>query len=291
MTDSDPCSTKVQQVALSLIPGLGGRTLDNLLAHFGSLEAILHATAADLRAVPRIGPKLTAAIQAIDLDQTRAAIIAWQAAGITLALKGENGYPPALTGLDDAPPVLFIRGSLLPGDDRAVALVGTRQPSSHARQLANRVANELAARQWTIVSGLAAGIDTAAHTGALPGRTLAVLGSGVQNIYPPENEPLAGQIIEHGALLAEVHPDISPHSSALVARNRLISGLSVAVIVIEAGETSGSLHAARFASTQGRAVFVVECAAAGSRKLIAEGAHVLPTDYDQLTAELEALLS
>ncbi|HML24726.1 MAG TPA: DNA-processing protein DprA, partial [Aggregatilinea sp.] len=144
-------------------------------------------------------------------------------------------------------------------------------------------AGALAACGCTIVSGLAAGIDTAAHQGALRAgtRTLAVLGSGVQSVYPPGNRTLARHIIEHGAVIAEVQPDAGPNAPALVARNRLISGLSRAIVVVEAGETSGSLHAARFAQAQGRAVYAVESAAAGSRHLInSNAAQPLPSTID-----------
>jgi DNA processing protein len=236
-------------------------------------------------AVPRIGPKLAAAIRTIDLDQTRAAIRAWTADGIAVLLREsvDPGYPSALRTMDDAPPVLFGRGNWSgdgASDSRAIAIVGARQPSLPATQLATELAAELAAHGWTIVSGLAAGIDTAAHTGALEagGRTVAVLGSGVRVIYPPQNADLAARIMAQGAIFSEQHPDSPPNSPALVARNRLISGLSRAVIVVEAGESSGSLHAARFARAQGRRVFAVESPARGNQRLIGEGAQPMPPD-------------
>lgn len=275
-------------VALSLIPGLGARTLDRLLGAFGSLEAILAAPPAALLAVPRIGPKTAAAIRAVDLERTRSDIARWQADGIHILLHTDADYPAALKTLDDPPPVLFRRGAMLPQDERAVAVVGTRRPSPPARELAARLAGELAVRGWTIVSGLAAGIDAAAHRGALEagGRTLAVLGSGLHTVYPPQNVRLAARIIRSGAILSETHPDAAPNSAALVARNRLISGLSHAVIVVEAGARSGSLHAARFAGQQGRIVFAVDCAAVGNRQLIANGARPLALEVDTLNGLL-----
>jgi DNA processing protein len=284
-----------QWVALCLVPGLGAKTIERLLAHFGSLDAILAAEVDALIAVPRIGPKLAAAIWAIDLDGIRAAIQAWQADGITILLRApvdpQDPYPARLLALDDAPPVLFRRGTMLAGDAQAVAVVGARQPPAPAHDFAATLAAELARRGWCIVSGLAAGIDTAAHTGALHagGRTLAVLGCGVRAPYPPSNVALAAQIVQQGALFSEQHPDAAPNSPALVARNRLISGLSRAVFVVEAGSASGSLHAARFARSQGRPVYTLATSAAGNRRLIAQGAHPLPPDFsawDELSAAL-----
>ncbi|MBN1564102.1 MAG: DNA-processing protein DprA [Anaerolineae bacterium] len=306
-----------QWVALSLIPNLGGRTLALLLDHFGTTDAILAADDAQLRAVRGIGPKLAAAIRAVDPDKTAAEIIQWQAEGITLLCHAPDRstintnttinttnnatYPTLLAALPDAPPVLFQRGAYQPGDTRAVAIVGTRQPSPDLYAFAGTMAYELALRGWTIVSGLANGIDAAAHWGALRagGRTLAVLGSGLNMIYPPQHAGLAALITaQHepdktsprGALFAEIHPASPPNGPTLVARNRLISGLSRALIVVAAGATSGSLHAARFARVQGRTVYVVDSGLAGNQQLIAAGARPIPPDFadwDGLAAEIE----
>ncbi len=283
----------IQWVALSLIPTLGSRTIAHLLDHFGTLDAIFAANLNDLQAVPRIGPKLAAAIRSVDLGRTGQEIAAWQADGITILLHANGSpYPSALAALPGAPPVLFQRGTVDPCDQRAAAVVGTRQPSGAARALAMALGRSLAAHGWTVISGLAAGIDTAAHRGALlaGGRTLAVLGSGVRMIYPQANAPLAAQILTQGALLSETHPDAAPDSRALVARNRLISGLSRAVIVVEAGESSGSLHAARFAREQERTLFAVDNGAPGNARLIADGARPLspePENWGNLYRFLE----
>jgi DNA processing protein len=287
----------VQWVALSLIPNLGSRTMANLLDHFGSLDAVLEASEPDLRAVPRIGPRLAAAIRSVDLARTQQDIAAWLADGISIVLRaghptpGSVPYPAALAGLPDAPPVLFLRGTVTPGDQRGVALVGTRRPTPESRALAATLAAALVAHGWTVISGLADGIDAAAHGGALRagGRTLAVLGCGVRTIYPPGSGGLASRILAHGALLSETHPDAPPNSPALVARNRLISGLSRAVIIIEAGDTSGSLHAARFAQAQGRAVYAIDNGAPGNQQLLAGGAVPLPPDpgeWESIIAEM-----
>ena len=286
-----------QWVALSLIPNVGGRTLATLLDHFDTLDAILAANESELRAVRGIGPKLAAAILAVDVDHTAAEIAAWQADGIAILrpTPGCATYPAALAALPDAPPVLFQRGGLVTSDARAVAIVGTRHPAPADYDLASTIAFELAQLGWTIVSGLATGIDAAAHWGALRagGRTVAVLGSGINVIYPPQNADLAALISAKNstrcALFSEIHPESPPNSPALVARNRLISGLSHAIIVVAAGTTSGSLHAARFARAQGRLVYAVDTDLDGNRRLLADGARPLPPDFaawDTLSNEI-----
>lgn len=285
-------TTLAQWVALSLIPHLGSQTIARLLNRFGSLDAVLSANAAQLKTVYGVGPKLAAAIGAADVPAMRAAVAAWLADGIAVVQRDQLGYPAALRALPDTPAVLFWRGALEPEDIRAVAIVGTRRPTAPARQTAGALAAQAAARGWTVVSGLAAGIDALAHEAALDsgGRTLAVLGSGVRAIYPPANEALAARVLARGALLSETHPDASPCAPALVARNRIITGLSRAVIVVEAGPGSGSLHAARFACAQGSPVFAVRSAAPGNVRLLAEGAQAIGPGGEGWD-ELEALLS
>ncbi|MCD4686915.1 MAG: DNA-protecting protein DprA [Anaerolineae bacterium] len=267
-------------VALSVIPKLGGRIIARLMVHFDTPDALFSASVDDLRAVQGVGPKLAAAIQAIDLDRTRADIAAWQTDGIAVLHRDAAGYPAALRDLDGAPPVLFQCGTQTPADARAVAIVGTRRPRPESRRVAHQIATALAEQGWTVISGLAAGIDTAAHTGAVDagGRTLAVLGCGVHVVYPPENASLAARICANGALLSETHPDASPQTPTLVARNRLISGLSRAVVVVETGVQGGSMHTVRFARAQGIPLCVVAHSAGGNRQLGAEGAYELPGD-------------
>ncbi|MBN2304163.1 MAG: DNA-protecting protein DprA, partial [Anaerolineae bacterium] len=186
-------------VALSLVPGLGSRTLDALLAHFGTLPAVLAAEDAALQAVSGIGPRLAAAIRAVDVDRTRDEIAAWGAdtpdpfGRIDIVPRYDLRYPPALRDLPDAPPVLFARGLIEAAHTpHAVAIVGTRQPHLVSRRIAAVLAQTLAAQGWAVISGLAAGIDGAAHRGTLGiGPTVAVLGCGVRMIYPPEHESLA----------------------------------------------------------------------------------------------------
>lgn len=262
-------------VALSLAEHIGGKKLRALMAHFGGdPRAILNADAASLRQVPGIGPKIARVIENIDLAAVEAALPRWQAAGITLCALCDPSYPARLAAVDDAPPTLFIRGKLPASTLRAVAIVGTRQPSRKAVETAEQLSMGLAQRGVVIVSGLALGIDRAAHLGALAvgGRTLAVLGSGVLNIYPQANAPLAQAILARGAVISEVNPAAQPNATTLVARNRIISGLSDALIVVESSVEGGAMHAARRALEQGRKVYAVESDASGNRALIAAGA-------------------
>jgi DNA processing protein len=274
---------KTAWVALSLTGRIGRKTLDALLARFDDdPQAIVAADVKALQCVPGVGPKIARSIQAINLEQTGKDIERWQKAGVRIVTRDDDAYPTRLSHLDDAPPTLFMRGGWKPAFDRAVAVVGTRRPSREAAGVARRLAAILAQRGYTIVSGLATGIDTNAHHSALASRgsSVAVLGCGVLNVYPEHNRLLADRIIEQGALLCEVHPQASPNAASLVARNRIISGLSEAVIVVETGADGGAMHAARFAFEQGRRVYAVDKHATGNRALIENGAIAVPPDWD-----------
>ena len=270
-------------VALSLVEHLGAVKMRLLLDYFGDLDAVLNADARALRQVPGIGPKISESIVNMDARQIAEALPRWQAAGVRVLTASDPLYPRRLSDLDDAPPTLFARGTLCAPDQRAVAVVGTRTPSPEAIDAAQRIGYGLAARGIAVVSGLALGVDTAAHLGALAARdgcTLAVLGSGVLNIYPPANRALAQAILQRGALVSETAPGAGPKPSSLVARNRLISGLSEALIVIETREDGGAMHAARFAQKQGRRVYALDCGASGNQALLADGALPISADLD-----------
>lgn len=274
--------TKTCLVALCLVPGVGGVTLRALLNRFESVEAVLKASEDELQSVPGVGPRIAAGIHAVDVARTETEIETWCMDQIGILAWDEPAYPARLRDLHDAPPILFCRGTLDGDDVRAVSIVGTRSPSPASRALAGRLASELAQRGWTIVSGLAWGVDLAAHEGALrSGRTIAVLGSGLRASLPGARRDLAARILalERGALLSETHPDADPCPATLVARNRLIAGLSRAMIVVEAGIESGSLYAAKQALKQGRALFAVQNGSAGNAALIAEGARPLETNF------------
>jgi DNA processing protein len=269
-------------VALSLVEHVGAKKLRALgLAFGGDFDAVLRADAPDLQRVPGIGPKIAASIRAIDLSAVEAAIPRWQAAGITLLTLDHPAYPAALRPVEDAPPTLFVLGTWR--EMRAVAVVGTRSPSREAVDAAQQIGFALAQRGIQVISGLALGIDSAAHTGALAqpaGITVAVLGSGVLNLYPPGNRALAQAIQGRGALLSEVHPDAQPKPSALVARNRIISGLCEAVIIVQTESDGGAMHAARRATDQGRRVYTLDSGASGNRALIESGATIITPNLE-----------
>ena len=272
-------------VALSLSRHIGGKTLRALLAQFDNDPyGVLAAEEDALRDVPGVGPAIARHIQQIHLPSVAEAITRWQEAGVLILAQRDPAYPAALLELEDEPPTLFVRGDWDPARlDGAVAVVGTRDPSPEAVELATRLGAQLAESGRPVVSGLARGIDAAAHRGALavPGAyVLAVLGSGVLNVYPPEHAPLAEAVRRGGALLCEVSPDATVSTPGLVARNRIISGLSEAVIVVETADDGGAMHAARRALAQGRAVYAVDNGASGNRALLANGAHPVAPDLE-----------
>ncbi|MBL8153297.1 MAG: DNA-processing protein DprA [Anaerolineae bacterium] len=276
-------------IALSLIDRVGRRTLDALSAAFhNDLHAVLAADPHDLQKVPGVGPKIARSIRAVNLDQVEAGIARWQQHGVRILTLRDADYPRRLRPLADAPPTLFATGQLDKGrynNRPCAAIIGTRQPTAAARHAAQELALRLAERGYTIVSGLAYGIDHTAHQSALAlpsGTTLAVLGCGVLNIYPAQHQELARAIMGRGLVLSECHPDAPPGPSALVARNRIITGLSDAVIVVETSTEGGAMHAARFASQQGRTLYALDYPASGNRALIEAGAIPLPADLRDL---------
>jgi len=278
--------TDLAWVALSLTGRIGRKTLDALTKHFGNdLNVVLSATEKDLRQVSGIGPKIAQRIHMIDLDKVRQNLAKWESQQVRVVTLPDDDYPQRLRDLDDAPLTLFVRGERWESSAPCVSLVGTRSPSQAALETAKNLAALLIERGYTIVSGLALGIDSAVHREALvapEGHTLAVLGCGVLNIYPPEHKGLAENIMARGALLSEIQPNASPSSSTLVARNRIISGLSDAVIVVETRIDGGAMHAARFAAQQGRQVYAVDCLATGNRALLESGALPIAPDLANL---------
>ncbi|MAS35576.1 MAG: DNA processing protein DprA [Anaerolineaceae bacterium] len=282
-------------IALSLTDHVGSKTLNALVQHFGDRpDAILSASTDALQQVPGIGPKIARSIQAVDLEQVRRALADWQASEIITAtsINPDQHYPPLLLRLDDPPATVFMRGQWQPSHNNAVGVVGTRQPSAAAQTLAHAIATRLAQNDVTVVSGLALGVDAASHEGALSvpgGRTIAVLGSGVRNIYPAANQALAMRCLERGVILSEVHPDAQPSAPRLVARNRMITGLSHALIVVETAADGGAMHAARVAQRQGCPVYTFDLGASGNRELLANGARLLKTDLSNFNCLFEHL--
>ncbi len=275
-------------LALSLSPHLGASAMENLLRYFQQdLAAIFAASPAQLQRVPGIGPRIAADIAAIDLPRLQRELSSWQAAGLRLLARDGAGYPARLAATRGAPPLLFARGMLESARwERAVAIVGTRQPTRQARYLTLQLAMKLARAGCAVISGLALGVDTAAHRSALTagGSSIAVLGSGLCNIYPESNRALARQICASGALVSETHPRWGVNSQRLVARNRIISGLARAVLVIESAQDGGAMHTARFAAEQGRPLYTYDLPASGNQALLRAGARKLPIDGDPLAA-------
>jgi DNA processing protein len=283
--------SKIHWLAFSAIPGVGGATARRLVERFGGIEEAFAAEDEELGQIPRMTPEVISRLRTISLEALESELASLSEEGLAVLTWDDNAYPQALAELSDAPPILFVRGEILPEDERAIAIIGTRQPSESAVEIAISLARELASRGFTIVSGLALGIDTAAHRGALKadgGRTLAVPGSGLRVIHPRENIPLAEKIVRRGALLSELHPNTPPRGPQLMARDRIVSGLSRAVIVVEAGEKSGTLDTAEKAVRQKRPLYAIP-GSAGADLLLRQGAIRLDRehpDLDSLCARL-----
>ena len=255
-----PIDEALALLQLNLVPGIGPRLQSLLLNRFGSAIDVLTASGPELLQVDGVGPRLSAAITASrSCEQAREEREHCATAGVDLILQTDVRYPEPLSRICDAPPVLYCKGELKPQDSLAIAIVGSRQSSAYGRQTAERFAHALANAGVTIISGLARGIDAAAHRGALAagGRTLAVCATGLGHIYPPEHKDLAAEIVEQGAMLSESPLDRHGQRGLFPQRNRIIAGLSQGVIIVEAGRTSGALHTARHANEQGREVFAV----------------------------------
>lgn len=251
---------KAYWIGFNYVKGIGAVRLRALLDAFdGDLKAAWEAPLNRYQSLGlsgRIIENLLRVRSQINLEQI------WERMadnGIKALTWDDEEYPRMLREIDQPPPVLYQKGEVVPGDETAVAIVGTRRVTAYGRAVTEELAAFLARNRITVVSGLARGVDAIAHRSALQagGRTLAVLGSGVDRIYPPENKHLAEDVAESGALLSDYPPGTAPESTNFPPRNRIISGLSLAVVVIEAGETSGALITASFAADQNRDVLAV----------------------------------
>jgi len=275
-------------VAFHHVPYIGPARLRRLLDHLGSLRAAWFAPEPALRACleERAVQALLQTRRELDLPATIASL---DRDGVRITTPPDESYPALLREIGAPPPVVYFRGDLLETDRMAVAIVGTRRVTAYGREMAARVAGDLARAGVTIVSGLARGVDGVAHEAALNagGRTIAVLGSGVNRIYPPEHRNLARRIAEQGAVVSDYLPDTPPDGVNFPPRNRIISGLSLGVVVIEAPDRSGALITVDFAADHGRDVFAVPGPAtsansAGCNRLIREGARLVRSAEDIL---------
>ena len=278
-------------VGLSMVKGIGPARFRRLVAHFGSAQAAWQASRGALLAARLPEGVADALLGLRSRLNLRLLWEQWQQQGIAVLTWEDGEYPQRLKRIDSPPPVLYVRGRLQDGDDWAVAVVGTRKMSAYGRRVAEDVAAVLARHGVTVVSGLARGVDATAHRAALRGggRTLAVLGSGVDVIYPPEHRRLAAEIANQGALLSEFPPGSKPEAGNFPQRNRIIAGLSLAVVVVEAGRKSGALITASFAADQGRDVFAVPGniyagGCEGTNWLLSQGAAPLTRPEDVLDA-------
>lgn len=284
-------SELVDSVRLSLVSGVGPLLRKALIERFETPAAVLAASKEELQSVDGIGPKIASRILAAkdEIDaQAELQLAAEQ--GLDVLLENDAGYPRPLRMIHDPPGVLFRRGKPNPQDELAVAIVGTRHATRYGVAQAERLAASLARTGFTVVSGLARGIDAAAHRGAIEagGRTIAVLASGLLEIYPPEHLKLADEVAANGYLLSESPPRMMPLSGAFPQRNRIISGLSVGTIVVEAADRSGALITARHAYEQGREVFAVP-GPVDSR--LSRGCHALIKDGAKLVESIDDVLA
>lgn len=288
---------KAYWVGFNHIKGIGSVRLKSLVDFFSDLSVAWQAPAEALQAAglpPKIIQNLQRFRKQVDLELLYQSILD---KGIQIITLLDESYPRRLKEIEQPPPVLYMGGQLIDEDDWTVAVVGTRRMTAYGRQATAELSNFLGHNGITLVSGLARGVDGLAHKTILDsgGRTIAVLGSGVDRIYPPENRQLAARIIENGAIISDYAPGTPPEGINFPPRNRIISGLSLATIVVEAGETSGALITASFAAEQGREVFAIpgniySLQSKGTNRLIQQGAIPLLSMEDILeTLNLEKI--
>jgi len=288
-----PCEMNTEDLrcwlALRFVDGVGNIGFKNLIDAFGSPENVFKASTDTLKVIPGIGKKTALKIkkfndwQRVDKEYELA-----DKSNVSLITANSPLFPKNLLNIYDFPPLLYVKGTLRKNDIN-IAVVGSRMASTYGKFSTERFCRELALQGITIVSGMARGIDSAAHRGALTGKgkTIAVLGCGIDVVYPPENRKLFEEISENGAVITEFPFTTLPDGPNFPARNRIISGISLGVVVVEAGEKSGSLITARLALEQGREVFAVPGSidspgSRGTHKLIREGAKLIENIHDIL---------
>ncbi len=280
-------------IAFNRVPGIGRARFSLLEERFGSLRKAWQANGSDLKAAgldSRSTQMVVSRRPSIDPD---AEIRRLEENGVDAFTWHDSEYPPRLKEIFDLPPVIYVKGEIIPEDERSVAVVGTRKPSAYGREAAYRICADLAQSGVAIVSGLARGIDAVAHQAALEGgfRTLAVLGSGIDVIYPREHRRLAEQVAENGAIVSEHPLGIRPDAQNFPRRNRIMSGMTLGTVVVEAPEASGALLTANHALEQDREVFAVPGnifapTSRGTNRLIRDSAAKLVVDHQDILEEL-----
>lgn len=275
-------------IALNTVPGLRAVQFHRAMTSFGSASGILAAGRKGLFSLPRCGPAVEKALAGLDAEKVwRGEVERARERGVSIVTLLDEEYPDGLRRIHDPPPVLYVKGALLPADSDAVAVVGSRAATAYGKVTAERIARDLSAAGVTVVSGLARGIDSSAHRGALEGggRTIAVLGSGLDLVYPPENRRLSEEIAARGAVISEFPFGTVPEKRNFPMRNRTISGFSLGVVVVEAAVRSGALITAGLALDEGREVFAVpgnitSATSAGPHGLIRDGAKLVQSAAD-----------
>ena len=276
-------------IALKSIKGIGHVSFPALVDRFGSPAAVFGASVSDLQQTEGISRQIAEAIVHFrGWDNVKAELELIRKNDVTIVTYEDELYPGQLLNIYDRPPYIYVRGNLS-REDINLAIVGSRAASTYGKYTTERISRDLALQGVTVVSGMARGIDSSAHRGAITahGRTVAILGSGLDVIYPPENKKLFADIVENGAVVSEFPLGTPPRSTNFPARNRIISGISYGVVIVEAGEKSGSLITARLALEQGREVFaepgsIDSAGSRGTNKLIKQGAKLIENTEDIL---------
>ncbi|MEE8318536.1 MAG: DNA-processing protein DprA [Dehalococcoidales bacterium] len=283
------------RVGFSLIPGVGRVRLGQLEGYFDTLKDAWAASPSELKQTGLDGGVISAFTSRRDKIDLEAEMEKLARHDVSVLDYHDSGYPSRLKEIYDYPPILYIKGALLPEDEWCLAVVGTRRATVYGRQVAEEIVTDLVQSKITIASGLARGIDSVAHRSALAGggRSLAVFACGLDMVYPSENTALAGEIMQHGALLSEYPLGTRPRPEYFPRRNRIMSGLSLGVLVVEAGETSGAMITAHIALEQNREVFavpgsVLSPASRGTNSLIQEGAKLV-RGYKDILEELNLM--
>lgn len=288
MTNTRETTRLRDTIALMSVPGIGAGRFHRLVAEFGSPSQVMAASVSALQRVPGIGTETAKAIAtSSDISTAEKMAESIDRLGWQVHFHGDPSYPARLLSIPQAPPILFSKGMPFPSDAISIAIVGTRHPTDRGKQFAQTLASELASNGVIVVSGMAEGIDSAAHRGALEagGFTAAVWGTSLDVVYPPSNRELARRIEERGVLFSENLPNTELDKGAFPNRNRIISGLTVGVVIVEAGDKSGALITAQHAIEQGRDDYAVPGApdakmSVGANGLIKQGAKLITCAQD-----------